>query len=327
MDLLRLEIGDACPAKSCVVSCVGYTNCKQTIASSTLTPVSRTPTLPQQHQLHTRILTFQAFQTSAEVLLYVKIAFLCGFSVFLLLLVGQALYERSWNSSFGAKAANRVLLLSKILIIPQLASSAFLLWLSLNYDMIIARTSWPRWFVGTNNEVSMLHKYPRPFLSLLFIGIGVGGAYHSSFSILCILCCLLEIAENTISAVEIREYLNLINTRSAPLGDDYTKSLLIVYMGRDIVSIGLCAGILFCMCHYLVLVGMFERRIGYDEVSGGGFDRPTTMREQREIELKKRLRIEEAENKRLGRKSGERTPLFAPKEKKEIVRDTKTKSE
>jgi hypothetical protein len=247
-----------------------------------------------------------SWASTNEVISNVRMAFLSGLAALALLLIYE---ETTGGAAFGGPvAAHKTVWFSRLLIILHLICNAVLLHWCVYYDNMVARTSWPRILVGSKHEMSWLHHFPRALTSLFFVGTGVGSAYHVFPALLCVLACFLDIISSTVSAVELRDYINQSLSNNAPLGGDWTKDTIMWYYYRDIVSIALSSAVLFSVLHIMVLIGHLgnplssfnaaegssdgaqaDRVLYYDKVAGGHLDRSSRMRELRDKQLMKRV--------------------------------------
>jgi hypothetical protein len=244
-----------------------------------------------------------AIISTNEIIIEIRWAFLCG----LFLLIIMFLFEKIIlkQSPFGGpKAARFSLFILVIIIIIHIITTILFLYWSVNYNNMVARTSWPRLLVGTKYEMSYIQHYPRAVTSLVFVTIGLGAGYHPLLAILCILASILDLICSIISCIEMRDYLNQCITMSAPLGGDWTKNGIMLYYYRDLFSIALSSCIIFTALHVMIIMGYItcsccgsgssysRRLLTYDQVGGvnrSEFDVSTNMRVLRDRQLMKRV--------------------------------------
>lgn len=219
-----------------------------------------------------------AFTSTDTVILHVKIAFGSGLALFLALLLYIGVSCRIF---YGAKAARRAMALSRVLVTCACVIMIWILDWSISYDCLANRFSVPQIRFSGIYVVSFIHHWPRPVIGLISIACGLIGDLHPTLCILSALGSLFIIFFNALSCVEISQHYNAVVSYGSPSGD-YTKDGLLMYYWRDIIGIACSSASLFCILHYLVLVGFFQpQRIPYDIAVGGEEHRALSMRRDR----------------------------------------------
>ena len=219
-----------------------------------------------------------AFASTDTVMMHVKIAFGSGLMLFLTLLLYICV---SCKMFYGAKAARRVMALSRMLVTCACVTMIWMLDWSMGYDCLANRSSVPQIRFSGIYVISFIHHWPRPVIGLISIGCGLIGDLHPALCIISALGCLFIILFNALSCVEIMQHYNAVVSYGSPSGD-YSKDGLLTYYWRDIVGIACCSASMFCILHYLVIVGFLQPQlIPYDIAVGGEENRAASMRRDR----------------------------------------------
>lgn len=128
---------------------------------------------------------------------------------------------------------------------------------------------------------SWLYGWGRPCFEISLIAFGVSASMHPVPRFLCIAGCICEMVFGSMSAFQIRNYLDQMVTVAAPAPPGYTRDLLWYYYWRDITSVGASTVLLMMTIHLTLLVGCcYPPLIPYRQLEGGDLDRIAIMRQQ-----------------------------------------------
>jgi hypothetical protein len=222
--------------------------------------------------------------TQEKVFFDIKVAFLSGLAAFVLCLIYIGCTCRYF---WGAKAARHTIAIQRFLVMLHIINDVILLTWTLSISNPTRTTSWPTVRLNSTSILSYVHDWPRGTVYILFIMMGIAGDYHASFDILTICGCLMTFLFDSISALEITAYISAIKSYEAPSGD-YTITGLRIYYYRDIVGIAISSMLIFCVFHFMVIVGIMgePRYIPNNVLHGNDEDRGLTARKQRYEYLK-----------------------------------------
>lgn len=211
------------------------------------------------------------FTSNETALVHIRYSFLIGLGIFLLMF---PLY-RSKKSFFDAIAVNKIIRITRFIILLQFISFLILLnsYLSNGPPIILNQA------IAYGDGNSWLYSYHRAVYGIIFIVLSGFSEVHPIIRIISISSILIMILSDSLSAVQVYDYLQQIKDRDAPT-NGYTIQQLINYYWRDIISVGLLTIILLLVSFLTCILGCcMPQLINYSEITGSiEFDRPLVMR-------------------------------------------------
>jgi hypothetical protein len=215
-----------------------------------------------------------AWTSTVPVIVNIRDALLLSFVVFFWLAGIVCRSKKSMFDHIAARKASRVILVLTGLEVFWIAPLIYCVG-NLGSPVLVGAA------LTYGTGTSWVFGWGRPCMGIAFIAFGATASMHPVPRFVCMTGCALQIIFDAMSAFQVRNYIDEMDTSAAPAPPNYTRQLLLYYYWRDVSSIGVALVLLLMVAHLALVVGCcYPPLIPYRLIEGGDLDRCEVMRQQ-----------------------------------------------